>query len=443
MPRKCVSLGNLGILPLPPGGDSLADLYAGVNLSGDNNLSFLKNTRTPWVRLFVAWNLWWPDPPGQGPSKVPYPAPTPFQPQIDDLNRNIMMARQAKKKVILTTIGFPHWVNRTSGPRDSFNSDNFVFPRDGALFIPFLGAKPPNGKSFLPEDLMYSRWAFDLMFRYHPNNPANYGVSIDAFEVVNEANAQAKPNGHSTNHRSTALIMATAQSAKNYLNNVMFPHGPRMRCLGPATADVNYRAWHSFTRDLIGDLSTPIAMGSRRYNFNRKDGDFGWSHHNYRDVEQIGRTIGAAGRALESAAGTTAPSFYGPITQGVRRLLRDKWFGWGQEAHPRIWLTEGGAKLEKMPAFPRERDPNHPGAKRQQAISVGAAAEALKRKARGQPGEGVEMFTQFLFYDQPPSARFSSGLCNPYATDPVTGAPTETSDQEQRPAYDAWTKFGF
>ncbi|MDQ2758934.1 MAG: hypothetical protein M3Y17_00465 [Actinomycetota bacterium] len=135
-----------------------------------------------------------------------------------------------------------------------------------------------------------------------------------------------------------------------------------------------------------------------------------------------------------------ASLLYGHHTQTVRDIIRGSLFGAGNQAHPRIWLTEGGARLSYVAGFKKPKkskkedtSPNtdQRAAKSAQQIAVGVAAEALKQTGARGAGRGVEMFTQFLFYDEPPSAKFPCGLLNSYAQG-------ETSTQEKRPAYSSW-----
>lgn len=384
--------------------------------------------------------------------------------------------------MILTTIGYPKWVNGTHVPGTPyteivFDSRNFVIPPNNVLMLPTR--KPPNRRSrFLPEDFMYFQWVNYLMNMLHPRNFASDAkingkrVWIDAFELVNEPNLLPAALDGTRRYQSTALMMNTARQVKTQLNR---KYGGGLKLLGPATAassraggDKDYRR---FTTALIDQLVSdnrgkPIV-----------DRDFGWSHHNYEDVEQIGQTLGAGGRqAINTAAAALPPAaqqalarkakkaMYGRSTQLVRDRLRGKWKGWIDpgDPEPGLFLTEGGCRIEHMPGFTADRpqpDPNahyangvktsDPAAaqKRLQADSVGAAAEALKDRTKG-----VEMFTNFLFFDDTP-LNFS-GLCDhyaparvqpPYARSskvPQAPAPNESAKQYERPAYSNWKKFG-
>ncbi len=152
---------------------------------------------------------------------------------------------------------------------------------------------------------------------------------------------------------------------------------------------------------------------------------FGWSHHNYKAVEHIAQVLTAmnqaqrtklvnAGRRQHKAHPeriTMLDALYGPSTQNVRSILRaHNWRGWGTGGqNPQLWLTEGGARLNARAVH---------GDKTLQADAVGLAAELLSAHRGGtakqpQPGQGVEMLTNFLFYSEPGD---DSGL-----RDPTTG----------------------
>ncbi len=489
MLRKCVSLGNLG-LAIKGFDSDIADLYGPRTASdpshpgGYSNLSFLEDSETPWVRLFVVWSFFWPNPPapfGES-SSAPYQSPVPSSAQnynqvlaqLRDLDRNIQTAKTAGRKVILTTLGYPKWLNGTdpsSVTEIVLVGPNAVLPPDSVLMMP--AATPPGGRmAFLPTDFMYSRWIHDLILRYHPRSPfrPTPDTWIDALELVNEPNSSFPAGSRppmvnkalsATPSHSTALMMRTAQSVKTHLNNA---YGGGMKLLGPATGDSDGLTGSAdprvFTADVIdeltGDGRQPIV-----------DRDFGWSHHNYADVELIGQTLSGLGSLPDPVLKRLAPLFYGPKTQQVRGILDGKWFGWGTEGDPDplLFLTEGGARLESLIPGHKHlgdlntdysaRPPRDPEAYRKQLqkYSVGGAAQALRSVSSGglrKPfggvgvgvgvGAGVQMFTNFLFFDN--SGAVFSGLCDQYGPGRKPPASNETASQYMRPAYAAWKKFG-
>lgn len=121
----------------------------------------------------------------------------------------------------------------------------------------------------------------------------------------------------------------------------------------------------------------------------------------------------------------------------MRGILTQKgWRGY-PGGDTRLWLTEGGAQLNAMPGWVDGADSSsdQANAKRQQAISLGAAASALKRDFG--PGEGVVMFTQFLFHARPVN---EMGICNQFPEPPATPEPPEAYE---RPAYEDWKQFRY
>ena len=244
--------------------------------------------------------------------------------------------------------------------------------------------------------------------------------------------------------------------------------------LGPALAQSG--PWETFATNVINDL---LGMYGSEGIKTLTDREFGWSHHNYGDVEKIGQRLQSVNAAFAAAgplvaeatkakaAKAIAPSLYGTGTQTLRTILNGKWKGWADsgDPDPTIFLTEGGAALEAFPSFLADQprpDPNahynaagqqtsDPAAheKQLQAYSVGGAAVALQR--RTEAGEGVEMFTNFLCFDD--NLTNFSGLCDQYAPDRVSppyprGAQTTPAPEAnlpakdyERPSYTTWKNF--
>ena len=118
---------------------------------------------------------------------------------------------------------------------------------------------------------------------------------------------------------------------------------------------------------------------------------FIWTHHNYSDIEH------------ELPSPTRA--------EHVRELLRGRWRGRGGPGDPRVWLTEGGARLGSG-----------------EVGDVSIQAELLAASwARMSAADGIEMFSNYLMYADPVA---NSGLCESIATG---GAP--------RPVWNAFAGF--
>ncbi|MDQ6803668.1 MAG: hypothetical protein M3065_01600 [Actinomycetota bacterium] len=390
----------------------------------------MKATHTLWVRLFAQWDYFAPR-----STSLNNPNDSQFVAMQKGLDTDIKAAKSITgQKVILTTRGFPG-TSATPPPRGAWIPDEgpqpnnqYSFPQPQYL-MPSVSPTPPA------LDGPYAQWLMYLMDRYHPSNPNPpvRGASIDYLEVVNEPNQEIGP-GSAAVH-ATALMFNTAHSAAVSVN-AKYPGQP-IRLLGPATADSRIppspqQGYKAFTEALLDELQALPGVG-----FHSKI--FGWSHHNYRAVEHIafaltGMSAGmitalvdVSRRIHQSSPNTITPmdKFYGGSTQNVRNILRGRWFGWGTSGqNPQLWLTEGGARLGTEWVH---------GDKQLQAVAVGAAAEVLGTHRGGtaslaEPGQGVEMFTNFLFYSERGN---DSGLRNP--------APGGA----KRPVYGSWTQFKY
>ena len=182
--------------------------------------------------------------------------------------------------------------------------------------------------------------------------------------------------------------MATAQQ-------VAARYGSTTRLYAPSASDSDtassrrYTRWNEFVPALLD------ALAARGY---RAGPTQAWSHHNYSDVEY--RT--AATRL-----------------QVIRGQLAGRWTGYATAQSPTVFVTEGGARLSRMPSLYPAEDP------RQAQAKCLRDAWALQARDTGQ-GAGVAMFAQYLLYADP---NFDCGLIDPW---PST---------VKRPAYAAWKAF--
>ncbi len=369
---------------------------------------FFTDTRTGWVRFFLEYDYWFPafGYPNPDPSQVQANAVALFN-QTAATDFNIIRARQLGLRVILCLRHFSKLAN---------NSDDAkVFPSDQNL----MPVSP------------YSNFVYAVMSRYHPVNrfiPPVPGAPhgsiddlhfrwVDFFEVVNEPNHELHVDptdpDQSAAHK-TALMFSTSYGIANFLNAHYRGPDPAhplpltgkrpLRLLGPATAAVgNFSA---FTRSLLTDLKAEAEAKPKR--FNLTSNIFGWSHHNYIDVKHGMPTRGNS-------------------AQQVRSVLNGTWGGYPSPSvnDPRIYLTEGG--------YSRSGAPTSAAQDRVQKIRMARAISRLKNNTGpGQPGDGIEMFTNFLFYT---ATQFDSGLCRPAPTPPP---PTIDPASFERPAYDVW-----
>ena len=118
---------------------------------------------------------------------------------------------------------------------------------------------------------------------------------------------------------------------------------------------------------------------------------FAWSHHNYWDIERAVALPGGAG--------------------DLARMLHGRWHGRGGPANPRIWMTEGGARLGS-------------GEVRDLAGQAELLAAAWSRMSAL---PSVELFSNYLMYSDPLA---DCGLCDDLASG---GAP--------RPVWDVFRRF--
>jgi len=401
---KCVGMGPFDD-PGPNGdttypGTPYSDLrYPGVR-------GFFTDTHTRWVRFFAEWEYWEPGSSSNPSSKA-------YQQAQFATDVNIAFARQLGLRVILCTRSFPSFANNSNDP--------FVFPPDQNL----TNTGSP-----------YSNWAFYLMNRYHPVNRFNQlGNSnpivdpryrwVDFFEVVNEPNLECHPQTNAA-HK-TALMFNTCHGIARYLNSRKTVNGQLtgsrpLRLLGPATADAdpsaNVTSYDTFAGQLLDAL--------QQLNFNFKSNIFGWSHHNYADVKN-------------------RMPMQGSRAQRLRSVLAGRWGGYPSPSvnDPFIHLDEGGYVRPKGTRDSTDRD-------KTQNSDLARAIKRLKSNTgAGQPGDGIAMFTNFLFYTDmyfqsgtngTGWTGFDSGLCK-QAPKPPNSPPADPTALE-RPAYGTWkTQF--
>jgi hypothetical protein len=111
--------------------------------------------------------------------------------------------------------------------------------------------------------------------------------------------------------------------------------------------------------------------------------NFVWSHHNYSDVE---RNVASPTRAEQT-----------------RGYLLGRWRGLGGTSDPKVWLTEGGARLGTA-----------------QATDLTMQAELVRLNwERMSAAPGIQMWTNYMLYADPTAnsglreARLGSGAPRP------------------------------
>jgi hypothetical protein len=422
---------------------------------------------------------------------------------------NIAAARAAGAHVILAMKFFPRWV---SGSDPAANAEpiicnlNNVMPPDNALAFYTGSSTPPNGSSFEPTDYAFYFWLVNLINLYHPASPnrpaAAQGQYVDAIEICNEPNfyypagttsfaAPAQGGGESL-AQSTALMMATAQQANAQMNAsfgaTLSARGQSsqfasLRLLGPALADSDSPTIsHPFGPTgpkLLGAVAFAEVLldALAQFSFNFDDKLFGWSMHNYGDIEAIGwkyslllnryfagaqsggaKKLAAVQEISDALAPAVTPHFFGGHGRQFRTMLaKAKWRGWGDGAGPTIFMTEGGCRINRMPGYnshggvDSSADPDAnfttgavPAAfqRELQRVSIGGAAHTLSMRTRAY-GLGVGMLTNFLFFDASRTTCFSTGLLDQYGPNQLPAQANVTLDTYARPAFDVWRRFGF
>jgi hypothetical protein len=359
--RKAVSMGSIN-----HGGD-----WEDLTMHG--NLDMVGQTGARWVRIWVRWDkaqlfppTWLPwsrldgganDLPGCGTGCG-------FR-YIQAIDAQIAAARAAGLNVVVVTWHFPRWANGTEGrPADWARHDR------GFASTPVERLKPmehrvPIGQ--LATTGYYGRWIDWLIGRY-----GRYGRSL-ALEIMNEPNHQLWPQqGPSTTTDPygpgsvviddyVAEMMETARA-------VSAARGHPLMLVGPGLSDrfgADSRLMTNFQTAVPETLNGLAARGFKTAP------NFVWSHHNYSDVE---RNLVAPTRA-----------------ELVRSYLLGRWPGLGGTADPKLWLTEGGARLGQN-----------------QAVDLTMQAELVRLNwERMSAAPGIHMWTNYLLYA---NATANSGL---------------------------------
>jgi hypothetical protein len=363
---KCVAMDSLN-----HGGD-LEDLRV------NGNLDKLRALGTRWVRLWIRWDKAQLFPPalvpmddldGRANDAAVCGTGCGYR-YIESIDQQIALARAAGLNVILITWHFPRWANGTAGVAADWSREDRGGPNAPIERLKPLEWRVPAGQ--LGPRGYYGQWLGWLMDRY-----AIHGRAF-TLEIVNEPNGHLWPQ-HGPSRTADPYgpgppvmadyvteMMATAQA-------LSADRGHPIGLAGPALSDrvrpddrlfTSVRALVPRTLDELGRRGFP------------RTPSFAWSHHNYWDIER--------GVALPGGAGDLA------------RMLRGRWRGRGGPAAPRIWMTEGGARLGSGEVTDLSR----------QADLVAAAWTRLS--ALG----AVELYSNYLMYSDPVA---DCGLCDDLA----------------------------
>jgi hypothetical protein len=399
------------ILDIGPGGV----IYPGSaqDLRYHDNTTYFADTNTPWIRMWADWPSLQPDP--------AFAIDDPRSPgywKLQCLDEQIALANSRGINVMLMPYRFPTWANGTAALAAQKNTDAEIsfeywnrmtraawerYVRDGrnpSVYNPsrraleYRVAPDPYGPA--------SRWAgfLDFLFRrYHYGDRTRRHVR--AFELVNEPNLQlwpqqsapaagADPFAQTTLaiDRAIAQLLKTAQA-------VSARYGHSTMLLAPSISDSDTATSRLYTRY---DRFTPALLDAAAAIAYVPHARQAWSHHNYTDVEKR----------------QTATR-----TQIIRSQLAGRWKGYATGQSPTVFITEGGARLSRMPALYPAEDPR--------AAQAKCLRDAWARhQVDAGAGQGVAMFAQYLIYADP---NFDCGLIDPY---PST---------VKRPSYAAWKTF--
>jgi Cellulase (glycosyl hydrolase family 5) len=352
---KCVSMGSMN-----NGGDP-------QDLTAHGNLDLVLETGAPWVRIWIRWDKAQPLPPARVPLSV-LGEPANDLPEcgtgcgfryIQSIDAQVAQARAAGLRVILTTWHFPRWANGTEGVPDDWAREDRGWARTPVAQLKAMEYRVPVGQ--LGPDGHYGRWIDWLVRRY-----GEHGEDL-VLELMNEPNHQLWPQqGPSTTGDpygpGPRVIDSYVAEMMNTARAVSEAHGHPIRIAGPAMTDRDGSDNRLMTRFTTLAPEILSRLDSQRF---PSTPSFVWTHHNYTDVER----------------GSPSPSG----VEELRARLRGRWRGRGGRGNPRIWLTEGGARLGSGLATDLERQ----------------AALVRRNWRRMRAARGVELWTNYLLYSDP------------------------------------------
>lgn len=399
-----------------------------------SNIGLLKESGTTWVKLWVDWATLEPYSPAQLLA-MSNDARTEVRDYADavkgrkeailkNLDMQIRTAHKEKLQVILTIHhSYPLWASYANPnlhlPLPPNPSRDALVPGCDALCKIAHDRKRRDPFAKVPMDLgitgPWAVWIRALVERYGLTKAkidssreicsqnflepgcSDYLNYVDFLEIVNEPNytlwpqrSPDKKSGRMVIARDVAQMFRTSKTILEWLNLILIEHGQldggatTLNLLGPATADytiTNYRrtSYDEFNSELLRHLQgfTPGR-------------NFGWSHHNYGDVEGANGYANKFGRTKSNANSTA----------GTRRLMVGKWAGWpsGNRQNPEILITESGARLDVVAKKWKLSLSNVPILKFQQASLVG---ENFNQMDKSSLGKGVAMVNNYLTYTDP------------------------------------------
>jgi hypothetical protein len=362
-----------------------------------NNASFMKDTRTKWTRFWADW-------PTLQPEATKTPDKGSGATRLAALDRQIAAANADGVNVMLTVYRFPRWANGTASLTPDQDA-SFQLPdrvEEGGTHRKALEMRIPSDLS--PTSRFASFLDF-LIGRYNSGNPQRPGT-IAALEVCNEANLTYWPQmgpSPTSNPYDPGTVTIQNAIAKMFIaaQQVNARYGNRVLLLGPGNAErsTDGRLGTSYTTTTRRTLLRLNALG---FSAGRS---FGWSTHNYINVEYDQGAGSSLGRKTNNVAVT-------------HRQLVGNWAGWpnADPSDPGIAITEGGARLSRIASVWKISDPDALRQKQAQLLQAN-----WDRMYLGSDGAGVHILTWYLFYTD---VNFDAGLCE--------------TDGTPRPAYATW-----
>ena len=373
------------------------------------NRTFLRDTRTRWVRLWADW-------PTLQPTRGTWDAG-----KLAALDAQIAQAQLDGQKVILTLYRFPTWANGTA----AMTTDELAATMPDRRTANQADTSAKSVLFRVPDDVGpqsdFANFVASLVNRYSRNSAqrASAWSIVDVLELANEPNLQWWPqmspstSGDPYASSGGAGITAPAAAAQMFVTGQQITnnYGGEPILAGPGMADQTdtnrlKTGYASFANRLLDSLAAAGFTAGPRFLF---------THHNYTDV------------TYDQGAGSTSPDAASQPTRqtnraaDMRRRLVGRWAGWpvGDAANPQLFLTEGGVTLGNLAS-----KWGLTTAAAQRAKQADLLQRNWNRMNSGPDSAGIAMVSQYLFYTDP---NYDSGLNDAYE-----------SGGAKRPAYFTW-----
>ncbi|HEV2756940.1 MAG TPA: hypothetical protein VG318_14325 [Actinomycetota bacterium] len=389
------------------------------------NVDLMLETNSRWLRMWAFWSMLQPRPPDasnpdrahniglSGPAGPETRGQNPEQ-HFNRIRQQIEFIRThpnpqiSSLRIILTAIEFPWWTNGQNWGTGLAGSRSFAFPDD-------LSPTSP-----------WAEW-IGWLFRNFSRQGA---LRVDAIEIVNEPNAQCRPQASTRGNAacwtsqmfSSALAQRAAKSRDLGMAETAMP-----ALMGPGTADIFkperpdlQSDYSTFTNNLISQLVAARFTAPP---------SFVWTHHNYNDVEY---DLGIGSTAPSGAADECPPLNRASHAQG---LLTYRWSGgpYGDIAAPYVFITEGGCRRKADWMMRWSLSSTNPQNSTQVDAKQGdLVGRNLARMQNEEDGKGIGMVSTYTFNAATGSPQNDSAIRNA-----VSGT---TPGRKREPAYTRWTQ---